>query len=126
MMADQVLLAMNLTCFGATLNEFVHSLCNVLEWKPLVKQIVREDRAARRANTRRVTSNYQDDDDEKLLEWHALVHLIVERILADLDFCTVPNQMSPVLKTAQFLKVYFSHLEPHWIMWFTPTQQEEE
>jgi hypothetical protein len=128
MMADQVLLAMNLTCFGATLNEFVHSLCTVLEWKPLVKQIVREDRAARRAaNSRRVASNSLDDDDGKLSEWHALVHLIVEHILAELDFNTAPNQMSPpVLKTAQFLKVYFSHLEPHWIMWFTPTQSEEE
>jgi hypothetical protein len=123
---DQVLLALNLTSVGEILNQYVNTLCSVLEWKTVIEQIVRETpqsvRAGRRPDFRRVAANSWEAGDENL-ERHALVFFIADNLLGGLDFHRDPGQIPPIARTATFTKVFFSKIDPASFMWFTPTRE---
>lgn len=123
---EQRLLASNLNSVGEVLNQFIASLFRVLQLEPIVQDTVRtlpdSVRYGRRTDGSRANAWQASDGN---LERQVMVHLFVEKILAPLDFHPSPRDVDILGKTAYFMSLFFSRVDPARVMFFTPIEEEE-
>ena len=78
-----------------------------------------------RTDGRRVGRQSWETSDDNL-ERQAMVYIMAEEILGRLDFLDLSKPSPVIVQLVASMTIYFNQLDPGLIMYFTPTEVEQE